>query len=183
MAPSRRTCRTVVEGFVTGGTCLRVSTHSGDRSDDLLFFHPNQPIQDSCFQLLTDRTLVKELSILLADDNEFFREQATSFLDRLAYVGEVTSADNGQETVRLAGNVSPDVILLDLSMPVKTGFEILPELVRLLPNTPVIVVSSLIGDPYGDEVKRLGAVAVVPKERFVTDIPPLLEEIMESRGS
>lgn len=143
--------------------------------------HQNQPTQDP-YVFDTDETLVKELSILLADDNEFFRQQAMSFLARLAYVGDVSSADNGQETVRLAEQATPDVILLDLSMPVKTGFEVLPELVRMLPETPIIVVSSLIGDPYGEEVKRLGAMAVVPKERFVTDIPPLLEKIAESAG-
>lgn len=133
--------------------------------------------------LSNDRTLVKELSILLADDNEFFRDQAISFLKKFAFVGDVTKAANGQETVRIAADVKPDVVLLDLSMPVKTGFEVLPELVRLLPDTPIVVVSSLIGDPYGDEVKRLGATAVIPKERFISDIPPLLESIAGSRDA
>ena len=133
--------------------------------------------------LSTDRILVKELSILLADDNSIFSDQATAFLKRLSFVDTVINADNGQEAVRKATDARPDVILLDLSMPVKTGFEVLPELIRLLPDTPVVVVSSLIGDPYGDEVKRLGAAAVVPKERFVTDIPSLLEEIAAAPGN
>lgn len=123
---------------------------------------------------------MKELSILLADDNELFRKQATSFLEKLEVVSDVISAANGHETVRIAAESDPDLILLDLSMPVRTGFEVLPELVRRFPRAPVIVVSSLIGDPYGDEVKRLGATAVVPKERFVTDIPPLLKRMAEA---
>jgi len=156
------------------------STHSARRPGRLHLCHHEPDLSYTPPVFEPDCTLVKELSILLADDNRFFRDQATAFLEKLSFVGSVSNADNGHETVRKAGDACPDVILLDLSMPVKTGFEVLPELIRMLPDTPIIVVSSLIGDPYGDEVKRLGAAAVVPKERFVTDIPALLEKIAEA---
>jgi CheY-like chemotaxis protein len=179
MDPSRRARRAVVEGPLAAAEPVEGIYAFRAALDCFKYALPGISPANNHFVLSPDRIFVKELSILLADDNEFFREQATTFLDGLSYVGTIWSAENGHQAVVDAIEFEPDVVLLDLSMPIKTGFEILPELVEHIPETIVIVISSLIGDPYGDEVKRLGAAAVVPKERFIADVPELLERIAD----
>ncbi len=84
--------------------------------------------------------------VLLADDHTIVREGILSLLQAHPEVTVVGTAENGQEAVDKARQSFPDVVVMDVAMPVLNGIEATRQLRRLLPQTKVIVLTM-----YGDE--------------------------------
>ena len=102
-------------------------------------------------------------SVLIADDQECIRRMLCFLFasqDDFEVCGE---AENGQEAIEMAQVLQPDLILLDLSMPVMTGIEAACTLKRLMPMTPIIVFSEF-GDVFSErEARSTGIAANVSK--------------------
>jgi DNA-binding NarL/FixJ family response regulator len=102
-------------------------------------------------------------SVLIADDHEVIRHMLSlmfSAQDDFEVCGE---AENGKEAVEMAEILRPDLIMLDLSMPVMNGIEAACELKRLLPLTPIIVFSEY-SDVFSErEARKTGVAALVSK--------------------
>ena len=101
--------------------------------------------------------------VLIADDQEIIREVLCDLFDSQEDFEVCGEAENGMEAVEMAQMLEPDVILLDLSMPVMNGIEAACALKRLMPMVPIIVFSE-----YGDvlsqrETRSSGISAVVSK--------------------
>lgn len=100
----------------------------------------------------------KKIKVLLAEDDEFI---SRAFSDGLARRGfEVELATDGNEAVAKAVSFKPDIMLLDLIMPLKNGFEALEEIKgnEETKNIPVIVLSNLGQDTDIQKGRDLGAV-------------------------
>ena len=82
-------------------------------------------------------------SLLLCDDTEEVRQYLRFEIESDPSMHVVGEAVNGREAIDLAAKLRPDVILLDMSMPVMGGPEALPHIRRVSPNTKVIVLSGL----------------------------------------
>ena len=80
-------------------------------------------------------------SVLIADDQEVIRRMLCRLFDSQSDFEVCGEAENGREAVEMAQVLSPDLIMLDLSMPVMNGIEAACELKRLMPLTPIIVFS------------------------------------------
>ena len=93
--------------------------------------------------------------VLVIEDEELVRESFRNFLEDQLY--EVFEAANGREGVELFNTCNPDVVLIDLRMPVMNGHQVLEKLVPQAPDTPLIIVSGTghIGDTI--EALHLGA--------------------------
>jgi DNA-binding NarL/FixJ family response regulator len=96
------------------------------------------------------------IRVLLCDDAEAMRIALRAVLDLRDGVEVVGEARNGIEAVELASSLQPDVVLLDLTMPGKDGFEALPELRRAAPEARVVILSGHESRPI-EEAARRGA--------------------------
>ena len=108
--------------------------------------------------------------VLLVDDNAVVRSfvrQLFEFQPDFEISGE---AENGRDAVEKAENLKPDLIILDLIMPVMTGLDAAPLLKQLLPDTLII----LFTQQEGSEVERLaraaGIDAVVSKSQAASEL-------------
>ena len=104
------------------------------------------------------------IRILIADDHPMFRDGLRAMLqsvDDFAIVGE---ASNGSEAIQLARETDPDIILLDVSMPVLSGFEVLRELTAFPETVRAILLTAGITRPEIVFALQLGARGVVWKE-------------------
>jgi len=102
-------------------------------------------------------------SILIADDNEFIRQALCHLFTSQEDFDVCGDAENGMEAIEMAQLLHPDLILLDLSMPVMNGVEVACELKRLMPMVPIIVFREY-GDVFSErEARSTGISAVVSK--------------------
>ncbi len=93
--------------------------------------------------MTNDHAQAETIRVLLADDHTLFREGVASLLERTADVQLVGEAATGEEAVRLAGDLLPDVVLMDLQMPGIGGIEATRAIVRHNPHIGVIVLTTL----------------------------------------
>ena len=115
--------------------------------------------------------------LLLIEDDNFFR---TFYSTKLAEAGfQVEVAFDGQDAIEKLAAIQPNVILLDLIMPRKNGFDVLAEISNnpLLKTIPVIVSSTLGQEADVTRAKQLGARDYVNKTFF--DFDNLLSKINE----
>jgi CheY-like chemotaxis protein len=87
----------------------------------------------------------------------------------------VVEAANGTECLRVADTIHPDLVLLDLALPGLSGLEVLAELRRRHPDTPVVVMSGLLSGGQLERSRELGAVESIEKLSMIARIPGLVE--------
>ncbi len=108
--------------------------------------------------------------VLLADDHTIVREGLLSLLHEQQDIVVVGAAENGHEAVEKARRTFPDVVIMDVAMPLLNGIEATRQLTRLLPQTKVIVLTMYVDEEY---VLRISRVVV---ERFLASDDPGAEE-------
>ena len=97
------------------------------------------------------------MRVQVVDDNDTLRAVACLEVDLADDLELVGSAGNGAEAIEVARTQRPDVILLDLDMPIMSGIEALPHLVQLLPNALIVIYTSHDSRQARSETRRLGA--------------------------
>lgn len=115
------------------------------------------------------------MKILLIEDDRFFQN---FYLVKLKESGfEVEAASDGEEGIAKVQTFQPDLILLDIIMPKKNGYEVLEDLSQMgtLKTTPVLVFSTLGQEQDVQKAKNLGATDYVNKSFF--DFDTLLTKI------
>jgi CheY-like chemotaxis protein len=91
--------------------------------------------------------------VLVADDNPTIRKMLCQMFEREEHYDLCAEAENGKEAIELALLHRPDLIILDLSMPVMNGLDSAHELKRLMPNVPIILFTQ-----HADLGNRIGVV-------------------------
>lgn len=102
-------------------------------------------------------------SVLIADDQEVIRHMLRFLFDSQDDFEVCGEAENGQEAVEMAQVPRPDLIMLDLSMPMLNGIEVACELKRSLPMTPIIVFSEYSDVLSEREARKTGVAALLSK--------------------
>jgi NarL family two-component system response regulator LiaR len=98
-----------------------------------------------------------KIRILIADDHAILRLGLTVFLESYDDMLMVGEADNGQQAVDLCEKLHPDVILMDLVMPVLGGMAATAIISQTSPQTRIIVLTSAFSDETRQEALRAGA--------------------------
>jgi DNA-binding NarL/FixJ family response regulator len=125
--------------------------------------------------------MADRIRVLLCDDVAMLRELIRYELEEDEGVVVVGEADNGLDSVRLAAELHPDVVVLDLAMPGIDGLEAIT-LMRAVPDPPVILVhSGFDADTMRDRVLALGAARYLEKGGNLREVRDAVREVMESR--
>lgn len=103
------------------------------------------------------------IRVLIADDHPLFRDGMHGLLDSVEETEVVGEAADGEEAVRLAGALAPDVILMDLNMPKKNGIEAAREILAVDPRPGILVVTMLEDDDSVFAAMRAGALGYLLK--------------------
>ncbi len=107
---------------------------------------------------------VRAIRIVIAEDQAHVRRGAAHLLSLEPDMEVVGQACNGAEAVELARVLQPDVILMDLHMPIKGGVAATREIIRMLPATQILVLTTLHDDETVFEAVRAGAHAYLLKD-------------------
>jgi DNA-binding NarL/FixJ family response regulator len=117
------------------------------------------------------------ISVLICDDNEAMRALLRVVVELRASLCVAGEAADGNDAIREASRLQPDVILLDLAMPRRTGLEVLPELRRVAPEARVIIFSGFSTATVAEEAIDLGAVRYLTKGADPEAINDAIEEV------
>jgi DNA-binding NarL/FixJ family response regulator len=117
------------------------------------------------------------IGVLICDDNKSMRDVLQDVLGLRPSLRVVGVAVDGNEAITQAARLQPDVILLDLAMPHRTGLGAIPELVQVAPEAKIIVLSSLAKASFGKVVIELGAVFYLEKGASPDEINDAIETV------
>jgi chemotaxis response regulator CheB len=110
-------------------------------------------------------------TVLIVEDNASLRRALCALFKRQEDFDVCGTAENGHEAIEVAGRLHPDLVVLDLLMPVMNGLDAARELKRALPTVPLIMYSAL-EESLSEQAKLIGISEIVSK----CDHPSLLLE-------
>ncbi len=108
--------------------------------------------------------LLTPVRVLIVDDHRLFAEALEAVLSSEARIEVVGRASDGGEAVELARTLRPDVVTLDISMPVLDGFEAAAEMERLQRPPAVLMLTGSNSSDDVDRARRAGAKAYITKD-------------------
>ena len=121
----------------------------------------------------------KRYRAIIADDDPMFRYTLRAVVQQVCEA--IAEAENGLDAIRAAEVLHPDLVFLDISMPVLNGFQVAVQFRRNLPTVRIIIVSSYSDEAYVEEAFLCGAQAYVMKGSAVFQIPEAIEAVMGGR--
>jgi DNA-binding NarL/FixJ family response regulator len=124
------------------------------------------------------RTLVR---ILVADDHNGMRAAVISKLQSRQDFAICGEASNGEEAVQQALLLLPDVIILDVMMPVKDGLAAAMEIRRGLPRAPILMISAQTDEDVVRKSKLVGAQGFLSKLGIPHTLLPAVDALLEGR--
>lgn len=118
------------------------------------------------------------IKILIADDHEIVRQGIRRVLEAKPEWEICGEAANGQEAVRMAQELTPDVIIMDITMPVMSGFEAAEEISRLPIGSRVLFFTMHDTGSMAGSLRRSGVQGYVVKTRAAQDLIRALEKLL-----
>lgn len=110
------------------------------------------------------------IRVLLVDDQPLVRAGLRMLLGEESDIAVVAEATNGEEAIVAAAELSPDVVLMDIRMPVLNGLEATRRIVKLRPEAKVVILTTFDLDEYVFEALRAGASGFLLKEAPADEI-------------
>ena len=103
------------------------------------------------------------IKVIIADDHAVVRQGIRIVLEEISGLEVLAEAGNGEEVLALLADHSPDLLVLDISMPKKNGVEVLKELVTELPDSGFMMITGNKDEAIAKECLTLGAFDYVSK--------------------
>lgn len=123
---------------------------------------------------------LKKIRVLIADDHTIVRKGLCSLLRGENDITVIGEARDGREVIRKAGELSPDVILLDINMPLLNGIEVARNIKQIHPSMGVIILTMYSDEGYVHEALLAGASGYLIKNTIPQDLCSAIRAV--SRG-
>jgi DNA-binding NarL/FixJ family response regulator len=117
------------------------------------------------------------IKVLLADDHALVRAGIISLLQQLSGIQVIAEAGDGHETLRLIKETSPDIVLLDISMPGLNGLEITDRVNKEFPKIRIIILSMHMNEEYVLHAIRVGAAGYLLKNSGIEELELAIKSV------
>jgi DNA-binding NarL/FixJ family response regulator len=107
---------------------------------------------------------MKRITVLLAEDHQVVREGFRSLLEHERDIEVIGEAETGRQAVQLTRKLRPDVVVMDIAMPLLNGLEATRQIRKDFPDTKVLILSAHSDDAYVEQVSLLGASGFLLKQ-------------------
>jgi DNA-binding NarL/FixJ family response regulator len=161
--------------FVSLGTlAVMYSRHLHSPSADGL--EQKRPVEVSNLE-----TPMTTITVLLADDHDLVREGLRAFLNQEDGIKVVGEAENGRQAVELVRKFCPDVVVMDIGMPLLNGMEATRQIRQTSPSTRVLLLSAHSEDSYIEQAIDFGAAGYLDKLTSIEELPAAIREVHQGR--
>ena len=120
---------------------------------------------------------MNRITVLLAEDHTIVREGLRALLKLEADIKVVGEAANGRQAVALASKLCPDVVVMDIAMPLLNGLEATRQILQTAPSAKVLMLSAHSDDAYVEQVMALGAAGYLIKQTAAHVLPDAIREV------
>ena len=124
----------------------------------------------------------KKNTILLAEDHAVVRQGLTALLNADGHFAMVGEARTGREAVEQAQKLRPDVILMDIAMPVLNGLEATRQILAAIPAAKVLILSAHSDDEYIESMIAVGAAGFLEKQTSAEILAKAIHEVAQGRS-
>jgi two-component system, NarL family, response regulator NreC len=125
---------------------------------------------------------MKKLRILLADDHVVVRTGLRALLERQPNLEVVGESENGRETVELVASLGPDVVVMDVAMPVLNGIEATKMILTQRPATAVVILSMHADESYVMRALKAGARGYLLKDSAAADLISAIQAVSQNKS-
>ena len=119
----------------------------------------------------------KQITVLLADDHAVVRQGLCALLNADGHFTMVGQARTGREAVEMAHAFKPDVILMDIAMPVLNGLEATRQILAADPRAKVVILSAHSDDEYIERTRAAGVVGFLEKQTSAEILTRAIREV------
>ena len=123
------------------------------------------------------------IRVLIVDDHAIVRKGIRALLTQVETIEVVGEAGDGQEAVKLAGKLNPDVILMDLVMPGGDGIEAIRHITDQHPEARILVLTSFASDDKVFPAIKAGALGYLLKDSEPTDLLQAIQKVHRGEPS
>jgi len=124
---------------------------------------------------------MKKIAVLLADDHTVVRQGLRALLRSEEDMEVIGEAENGRQAVALARKTPPDVVVMDVAMPLLNGLEATRQILKIRPRTKVLVLTSYGDDECVDQLVQAGASGYLIKHTAAPDLLKAIREVQSGR--
>ena len=119
----------------------------------------------------------KKITVLLAEDHVIVRQGLCNLLEAEGHSTVIGQAQTGREAVELAARLRPDVILMDIAMPVLNGVEATRQILAANPAARVLILSAHSDDEYIERLTAVGAMGFLEKQTSAEILTKAIREV------
>ncbi|TET32448.1 MAG: response regulator transcription factor [Planctomycetota bacterium] len=119
--------------------------------------------------------------VLLADDHTIMRAGLRNLLERQSDMEVIGEAGNGREAVKLARELSPDVIVMDISMPELNGIEATRQIINATPSAKILILSVHSDERFVANVLAAGAAGYLLKNCAIDELVLAIQTVCENQ--
>jgi len=124
---------------------------------------------------------MKKIKILLADDHKITRQGLRLLLEKESDMEVVAEADQGRAAVQLAGELKPDVVIMDVSMPDLNGMEATRQIVGKIENVKVIALSMHSDNLFVTEMLKSGVSGYLLKDCAFEELASAIRSVVSGK--
>lgn len=117
------------------------------------------------------------VTVLLADDHKIMRAGLRSILEKSAKVSVIAEAEDGRQAVKLANQLQPNLVIMDISMPKLNGIEATRQIMADLPDTKIIALSMHSDKRFLVEMYQAGAVGYLLKDCAAEELEQAIKTV------
>jgi DNA-binding NarL/FixJ family response regulator len=124
---------------------------------------------------------MKRITVLLAEDHMIVREGFRKMLDLETDLEVVGEAQDGRQAVALAKKLQPEVVLMDIAMPLLNGLEATRQVLKVCPGAKVLILSAHSDDAYVKNATDSGAVGYLLKQTSAHEVCRAIREVEKGK--
>lgn len=125
---------------------------------------------------------MSNINVLLVDDHNIVRQGLKALLLAEGDIAVVAEAQTGREAVQLAQKLRPEIVIMDLAMPLLNGWEATRQILKAIPNAKIIVLSSYHDDAHVQQAIAAGAAAYLMKQTAAADLVKAIREVKKGNA-
>lgn len=120
---------------------------------------------------------MSNISVLLVDDHNIVRQGLKALLAAEGDINVLAEAQTGREAVQMAARLHPEVVVMDLAMPLLNGWEATRQILKVAPAAKILVLSTYDSDEHVQQAIASGAAAYLIKQTAAADLVKAIREV------